>query len=345
MRFAAEPARAHERPGRTAILLVNLGTPDAPTPGAVRRYLAEFLSDPRVVEIPPALWWPILHGVILRVRPAKSAAKYASIWTNEGSPLLVWTRKQATRLLGSLGERGHAVLVQPAMRYGQPSIASALDVLKAQGATRILVLPLYPQYAAAAAGSVFDAAMAWARAARRVPALRFVAEFHSHPGYIESLAQRVFEQWRINGRGERLVLSFHGIPRRSVDLGDPYQSECLETARLLGERLGVQDPYLVVSFQSRFGKARWLEPYTEPTLRKLAAQGVRRVDVMCPGFVADCLETLEEINVEARAAFLRAGGEGFEYVECLNDSSPWIRALADLAIQHLQGWDTLSGSR
>ena len=343
MRFAAEPALRHDQAARTAVLLVNLGTPDAPTPAAVRRYLAEFLADPRVVEIPRVLWWPLLHGVILRVRPARSAAKYASIWTTEGSPLLAWTRKQALRLLGSLGERGHAVLVQPAMRYGQPSIASALDALKAQGATRILVLPLYPQYAAASTASVFDAAMAWAAKVRRVPALRFVADFHDQRGYIEALAQQVIEHWRVNGRGERLVLSFHGIPRRSDDLGDPYRGQCLETARLLGERLSMPTAELVVGFQSRFGRASWLEPYTEPTLRNLAAQGVGHVDVMCPGFVADCLETLEEINVEARAAFLGAGGKRFEYIDCLNDSSAWIRALADLAIDQLQGWEARDG--
>jgi ferrochelatase len=343
MRFAAEPAQRHDQAARTAVLLVNLGTPDAPTPAAVRRYLAEFLADPRVVEIPRVLWWPLLHGVILRVRPARSAAKYASIWTTEGSPLLAWTRKQALRLLGTLGERGHPLLVQPAMRYGQPSIGSALDALKAQGATRILVLPLYPQYAAASTASAFDAVMAWAAKVRRVPALRFVADFHDHRGYIEALAQRVIEHWRVNGRGERLVLSFHGIPRRSDELGDPYRIQCLETARLLGARLSMPTAELVVAFQSRFGRARWLEPYTEPTLRKLAAQGVGHVDVMCPGFVADCLETLEEINVEVRAAFLAAGGKRFEYIDCLNDSSAWIRALADLAIDHLQGWEARGG--
>jgi protoporphyrin/coproporphyrin ferrochelatase len=341
MRFAAEPARAQELAERTAVLLVNLGTPDAPTSSAVRRYLAEFLSDPRVVEIPPVVWRPILYGVILRIRPAKSAAKYASVWTDEGSPLLTWTRKQAARLLGSLGERGHALLVQAAMRYGQPPISRTLDALKAQGATRVLILPLYPQYSGATTGSTFDAVAAWTRGTRRVPDLRFVADFHDHPGYIEALAQRVIDHWRVNGQGERLVLSFHGLPRRTVDLGDPYQRQCLETARLLGARLGIQAPQLVVSFQSRFGKARWLEPYTEPTLRELAAQGVRRVDVMCPGFVADCLETLEEINIEARAAFIDAGGESFHYIDCLNDSTPWIRALVDIALDQLRGWDTL----
>lgn len=340
MRFAAEPAHAHDRPERTAILLVNLGTPAAPTPKAVRRYLAEFLSDPRVVEIPRALWWPILHGLVLRTRPAKSAAKYARIWSDEGSPLLVWTRKQAVRLLGSLGERGHAVLVLHAMRYGQPSIAGALDALKEQGATRILVLPMYPQYAAATTGSTVDAVHAWARRARHVPELRMVHQFHDDAGMIAALAARVQQHWMREGRGRMLVMSFHGLPARSLTLGDPYHCQCLKTARLLAERLGLPQQEYQVTFQSRFGRARWLEPYTDATLRKLARQGHERVDVICPGFAADCLETLEEIGIEGRNSFLAAGGQALHLIPCLNDSPAWIDALAQLAIRHLQGWPT-----
>jgi ferrochelatase len=340
MRFRAEPPFRHGCGSASAVLLVNLGTPSAPTAGGLRRYLAEFLADPRVVEIPRLLWWPLLHGVVLRTRPRRSAAKYASIWSPQGSPLAVHTERQAQLLRGHLGERGHRVEVAHAMRYGEPSIASVLDALRAQRVDRVLVLPLYPQYAAATTASTFDAVARWAARARRVPEMRFVADFHDHAGYVEALAQRVMEHWRHNGRGERLVLSFHGLPRRSLDLGDPYHCHCLKTARLLAERLSVPREQVIVAFQSRFGKARWLEPYTEPTLRALAAQGVRRVDVMCPGFVADCLETLEEINVEGRAAFLAADGQAFEYIECLNDSAPWIRALADIAERHLQGWDT-----
>ena len=340
MRFAAEPTHAHDRAERTGILLVNLGTPDAPTAQAVRRYLAEFLSDPRVVEIPRALWWTILHGVVLRTRPAKSAAKYAAIWSNEGSPLLVWTRKQAVRLLGSLGERGHAVLVQHAMRYGQPSIAAGLDKLKEQGATRILVLPLYPQYAAATTGSTIDAVQAWTRRTRSVPELRVVNQFHDDAGAIDALAARVQEHWMREGRGRMLVMSFHGLPARTLTLGDPYHCQCLKTGRLLAERLGLTAQEHQVTFQSRFGRARWLEPYTDATLRKLVQQGHERVDVICPGFVADCLETLEEIGIEARNAFLAAGGKQFHLIACLNDSPAWIDALAKLALRHLQGWPT-----
>ena len=343
MTFQPEPTLPHGTPARTAVLLVNLGTPDAPTPAALRRYLREFLSDPRVVEIPRALWWLILHGIILRLRPAKSAAKYASVWTPEGSPLAAWTAKQAKLLQGYLGERGHpppALLVRHAMRYGNPSVASVLDELKAANATRILVLPLYPQYAAATTASVNDAVMAWMRRQRRQPELRFVNHYHDDAGYIEALVQRVRTHWMSHGRGERLVLSFHGVPERSLHLGDPYHCECHATARLLGERLGLPKGELLVTFQSRFGKAKWLTPYTGPTLVALATQGVKRVDVMCPGFAADCLETLEEIDQEARAAFLAAGGQAFEYIACLNDQHEWIAALAAIAMRHMQGWSS-----
>jgi len=342
MRFRPEPALPHGTPERTAVLLVNLGTPDEPTAPALRRYLREFLSDPRVVEIPRILWWPLLHGVILNTRPAKSAAKYASIWTPEGSPLAHWTAKQTTLLQGYLGERGlrpPELLVRHAMRYGQPSIASVLDELKAANATRILVLPLYPQYAAATTASIVDEVMAWQRAQRRQPELRFVNHYHDDAAYIGALAARVREHWLKEGRGDKLVLSFHGLPARSLALGDPYHCECHKTARLLAERLGLAKDEWLVTFQSRFGKARWLEPYTEPTLVALARQGTTRVDVMCPGFAADCLETLEEIAQEARDAFLGAGGRGFAYIPALNDQHEWIAALAALAMRHLQGWD------
>ena len=340
MTFATEPPYRHGTPEQTAVLLVNLGTPDAPTPAALRRYLAQFLGDPRVVEIPRALWWLILHGVILRVRPAKSAKKYESIWMPEGSPLQVWSQKQATLLRGYLGERGHPVPVRHAMRYGNPSVASVLDELKAAGATRILLLPMYPQYSGPTTASAWDAVGAWSAQVRSVPEFRFVNRYHDDPGYIEALAQRVLAHWQTNGRGERLVLSFHGVPKRTLLLGDPYHCECLKTARLLGERLSLGKDQLVVTFQSRFGKAEWLQPYTEPTLIELAKQGVTSVDVMCPGFTADCLETLEEIDQEARDAFLEAGGKAFQYIPCLNDSHPWIAALAEIAIRHMQGWPT-----
>ena len=340
MNFAPEPAFAHGKAARTAVLICNLGTPDEASPAAVRRYLAEFLSDPRVVEIPRLLWWPLLHGVILRTRPARSARKYASVWLPEGSPLKVWTEKQAVLLAGYLGQRGHPVLVRHAMRYGQPSIAGALDALKAEGVDRVLVLPLYPQYAAATTASTSDAVAAWTRQGRNVPELRFVKHFHDDPGYIGALARKVSDHWMTHGRPDRLVLSFHGLPQRSLALGDPYHCECLKTGRLLTEQLKLREENVVVTFQSRFGKAEWLKPYTEATLVELAKKGVGRVDVMCPGFVADCLETLEEIDQEVRAAFIAAGGKEFGYIPCLNDQHEWIAALAAVAIRHMGGWPT-----
>ena len=341
MSFRPEPAHRHGQPARTAVLLVNLGTPDEPTAPALRRYLAEFLSDPRVVEIPRLAWLPILHGIILRVRPAKSAAKYRSIWMPEGSPLAVWTARQAQALQQLMDARGHHVLVRQAMRYGQPSIASVLDELRAAGATRVLVLPMYPQYAAATTGSVADSVHRWALQARWVPELRSVGQYHDDPGYIDALAATLRRHWAQHEPGERLVLSFHGVPERSLHLGDPYHCQCHVTARLLRERLGLPAERVLVTFQSRFGKAKWLEPYTEPTVRELATQGVKRIDVLCPGFAADCLETLEEIGQEVRDAFTECGGEDFHYVPCLNAEPEWIDALATLAERHLQGWDTL----
>lgn len=327
-------------PARTALLLVNLGTPSAPTTAATRRYLAEFLADPRVVEIPRLVWLPLLHGVILRTRPRRSAAKYASIWQPEGSPLAVWTARQAEAVGAALRERGHDLLVAHAMRYGEPALPAVLDELVRAGATRVLVLPLYPQYSAATTASAFDKVMQWAAATRRVPALRFVDAFHDDAGYIEALAASLEAHWRAHGRAERLLLSFHGMPARTLALGDPYFCHCRKTARLLAERLQLPDGQMQVTFQSRFGRARWLEPYTEPTLRQLAAAGVKSVDVMCPGFTADCLETLEEIAVEAKDAFIESGGRDFRYVPCLNDAPRFITALADLAVAQLQGWPT-----
>lgn len=341
MRFRPEPPVSPGQCDRVGVLLCNLGTPDEPTAPALRRYLGEFLADPRVVEIPRLAWWPILNGVILRTRPAKAAAKYASIWMPEGSPLRVWTQRQALLLRGYLGERGHArVVVRHAMRYGTPSIADELDALKAEGATRVLILPLYPQYSCTTTASLYDAVGTWSARVRRLPELRMVASYHDHPGYIGALAHRIAGHWMSHGRPDRLLMSFHGVPQRTQTLGDPYQAECLRTARLLASQLSLRDDEFVVTFQSRFGKAQWLQPYTEPTLRELARAGVGRVDVVCPGFTSDCLETLEEIAMEGRDTFLEAGGREYTYIPCLNDQHPWIAALAAIAEQHLAGWPT-----
>ena len=342
-RFAPEPLLSPDQSERTAVLLCNLGTPDAPTPRAVRRYLAQFLADDRVVELPKLAWLPILHGIILRTRPKESAAKYATIWGAggaTGSPLSHWTQCQAGLLQEALAQifGSRAVLVVPAMRYGNPSIAMQLNALKTQRATRILILPLYPQYSGTTTASVCDAVYAWARTQRHIPELRFVQRYHDDVCYIEALAQSVERHWQQNGRAERLVMSFHGVPERTRHLGDPYSHECQTTARLLAQRLQLVADQYAVTFQSRFGKAKWLEPYTEPSLIAMARSGIRSVDVMCPGFTSDCIETLEEIHQEARAAFLNAGGGDFRFIACLNDDAAWINALSNIAQQHLQGW-------
>ncbi len=340
-RFAPEPKRPAGQPERTGVLLCNLGTPDAPTPSAVRRYLAQFLADDRVVEIPKLAWWPILHGIILRTRPKAAAAKYATVWDQggaTGSPLLYFTERQASLLRSSLQASGSDVLVAYAMRYGNPSIPAQLDALKAQGATRILIVPLYPQYSGTTTASVCDAVYDWARTQRHIPELRFVQRYHDHPGYIEALAQTVEQHWQQHGRAQKLFLSFHGVPERTNELGDPYRDECYATGRLLAQRLGLREEQYVLTFQSRFGNAKWLEPYTEPTLVELAKQGLESVDIMCPGFTSDCIETLEEINQEAREAFEHAGGKDYRFISCLNDHPTWIGALHEIAQQHLQGW-------
>ena len=338
--FHTEPPFSHGQAPVTGILLCNLGTPDAPTAAAVRRYLREFLSDPRVVEIPRAIWLPLLHGIILPLRSGKSAAKYATIWTPEGSPLKVYTERQAALLQEQMSARGHRVVVRYAMRYGNPSMASQLDALKDAGATRILVLSAYPQYSATTTASVIDAVNTWVTRTRLVPELRFVNRYHDDAGYIEALARRVETHWREHGKPDHLLMSFHGVPERTLMRGDPYHCECHKTGRLLATRLGLAKTDYTVSFQSRFGKAKWLEPYTEPTLQALAERGVGRVDVVCPGFTSDCLETIEEIGMEGKEAFLMAGGREYHAIACLNDQPAWITALADIAQQHMGGWPT-----
>jgi ferrochelatase len=338
-RYWTEPAHTHGSPARIGVLLVNLGTPAAPTAQAVRPYLKQFLSDPRVVEIPRLVWWPILNGIILNTRPAKSAAKYASIWMEEGSPLKVHTERQASLLAGYLTQAGHPELkVGWAMRYGAPSIPDSLNALRAQGCTRILVIPAYPQYASSTTASVMDEVARSMQHWRNLPEIRYIRNFHDDPGYIAALAGSVREHWAQHGQADKLLMSFHGVPRRTLELGDPYHCECYKTARLVGEALALPPERLMVTFQSRFGKAEWLQPYTQPTLEALAAGGLGRVDVMCPGFTADCLETLEEISMECREAFLEHGGKEFHYIPCLNERHDWIAALTALCRQHLGHW-------
>lgn len=332
-------AYSHGSAPKTAILLVNLGTPDAPTASALRRYLGEFLSDPRVVEIPKPVWWLILNGIILPIRSSKSAAKYASVWTERGSPLQSGTADLTQAVAAELARLGHHVQVRYAMRYGNPSVASVLDEMAKQNVTRILLVPLYPQYCAATTASTLDAVTAWMRRSRRMPELRVLNHFHDEPLYIEALARKIEAHWQQQGRPDKFVMSFHGMPARTLKLGDPYHCECHKTGRLLAERLGLAAADYAVTFQSRFGKQEWLQPYTEPTLRQLAKEGVARVDVTCPGFSVDCLETLEEIAMEGKEAFLSSGGKVFHYIDCLNAEAHWAQGFSRLLTSHLQGWN------
>ncbi len=321
------------------MLLVNLGTPDAPTPAAVRRYLRQFLSDPRVIELPGLLWWPILHGIVLNTRPAASAKRYARIWTAEGSPLRIHTERQAQLLAADLArDTGTAPRVAHAMRYGEPSVPGVLAQLRAEGCERILILPLYPQYAASTTGSTFDDVARSLQQMRNLPETRLVKHFHDHPAYIGAVAALVRDYWMLHGQPDRLVMSFHGLPRISLTRGDPYHCECQKTARLVADALQLEESRWQISFQSRLGRLEWLKPYTASVLGDLGRQGLRRVDVVCPGFVADCLETLEEIAIEGRETFLSAGGNEFHALPCLNENEVWIRALADIVQEHLAGW-------
>lgn len=340
MTYTTEPSYTHGTPEQTAVLLINLGTPDAPTAEAVRPYLKEFLSDPRVVEIPRLLWWLILNGIILNVRPKKSAAKYASVWMHEGSPLKVYTEQQTRLIQQHLQTRtdGAPLVVEYAMRYGNPSVSSVLKKLKAQNCQRILLLPLYPQYAASSSATAFDAVYKELLTTRNMPALRSVKHFHDDAGYIRASAQNIRDYWAQHGRPDKLVMSFHGVPQYTLEKGDPYHCECLKSGRLIAEALGLSQEQYIVSFQSRFGKAEWIKPYTTATLAELGKQGVKRVDVVCPGFVADCLETLEEIAQEGKEDFLHAGGSEYHYIPCLNTRADWIQALGDLLLENLQGW-------
>lgn len=339
--YRGTPDFPHGRSDLTGVLLVNLGTPDAPTPAAVRRYLAEFLWDPRVVEEPRLLWWLVLHGVILRLRPRRSALAYTRIWTSEGSPLIVHTRRLAAAVAHELDASGKRPLaVRMAMRYGQPSIAGAMRDLQAHGLRRLLVVPLYPQYSATTTASVMDAVAAELARWRFVPELRFVQDYWADPAWVEAVAQSIRAR-RAAGDDTHLLFSFHGIPTRYFRAGDPYYCQCQGSARAIAARLGLAPERWSVAFQSRVGREPWLEPATDATLAAMPGRGIKQVQVVCPGFAVDCLETLEEIEIENRERFLHAGGERFDYVPALNESAAHATQLAALVRRHAQGWDAL----
>lgn len=326
----------HDAPLKTGVLITNLGTPDAPDKASVRRYLKEFLWDPRVVETPRPIWWLILNAIILNTRPARSAEAYAKVWTEQGSPLLDISRRQVKAVEQAF--ENDQLVFELGMRYGNPSIASALQKLQQAGIQRLLVLPLYPQYSATTTASTFDAVSAELKRWRWMPELRMITHYHDHPAYINALADSVRAYQKEHGQADRLLYSFHGIPQDYFHKGDPYHCECHKTARLITEALNLNSSEAQLSFQSRLGPKQWLRPYTDETLKSLPEQGVKHVQVLCPGFSADCLETLEEVAMENRDYFLESGGERYEYIPCLNDSPGHTAFLKTLIEQHLQGW-------
>ncbi len=337
--FHSSPEYEHGNPESLGVLLVNVGTPDEPTSAAVRRYLRQFLWDPRVVELPRPLWWLMLHGVVLRIRPARSARAYRKIWTEHGSPLLQHSKDIAAALQNQLSARvAGGVHVRLGMSYGKPSIDGALDKLYADGARRIILLPLYPQYSGTTTGSVFDAVTSALSRRRWVPELRTINQYHDAPGYIAALALSIRDHWDRNGRGEKLLFSFHGLPQVNLERGDPYHCQCCKTARLIAASLELGDDDWVVSFQSRVGRAEWLRPYTDETIADLGRNQCGRIDVVCPGFAADCLETLEVIEIRYADLFREAGCAELDYIPALNARDDHIAFLSRLITKHAGGW-------
>ncbi len=337
--YDKEPDFKHGDQLKVGILLANLGTPEAPTAKALRPYLAQFLMDRRIVEIPRFIWCWILYCIILVIRPKKSAEKYASVWSKDGSPLMGNAQKQTKLLQGFLSMRIKSPFaVELGMSYGNPSMKSAIEKLKAQHCDKILVFPLYPQYAASSTASALDAVWRTLLKMRNVPAIRTIRNYHDHPAFIQALASSITAFWAINGKPEKLVMSFHGVPKVHLTKGDPYHCQCHKTGRLLAEALGLNKEQYLIAFQSRFGKQEWLKPYLASTLEELGKQKLKRIDVVCPGFSSDCLETLEEIAIEGKHIFQQAGGGDYHYISALNDNESWINAMCDIALENLQGW-------
>lgn len=339
MRYINTPDFDHKQADKIGILLTNLGTPDEPTPKALKRYLKQFLSDPRVVEVPRLLWWFILNGVILQLRPRRSAKAYKTVFTEQGSPLLFHTQAQRDAVAARLQhEIGADLVVEFAMRYGNPGFDTVLDNMFQQGVRKILLLPLYPQYSASTSASSFDALAQHFMRRRWLPDLRFVSHYPDYSPYIQAAADKIRRHWQQHGQADKLILSYHGLPKRYLLNGDPYHCECHKTSRLIAEQLGLDKQQYMTTFQSRFGREEWLKPYTDHTLKSLPAQGVKSVQVFCPGFAADCLETIEEIAQENKDYFLNAGGTRYEYISALNAEPQHINALCQLIKDNLQGW-------
>ena len=338
-KYQSTPDYEHGSPDFTGVLLVNLGTPDAPTSSAVRRFLKPFLSDPRVVEYPRLLWWLILNGIILRIRPSRSAKAYREIWTDEGSPLMLYSQALADGVCARLEQDApDTYRVELAMTYGEPSVSAAIDKLQASGARRLVVLPLYPQYSGTTTASVFDSVSTKLQSMRWIPEMRFINQYHDEPGYIGALAASIREHWEQNGKSEHLLFSFHGVPQYTLTGGDPYHCQCQKTGRLVAETLGLDAKDWTLSFQSRVGREEWLRPYTDETVAELGKQGVKSLDVACPGFSTDCLETLEEIAMQNAEFFEEAGGESLHYIPALNARDDHIALLGSLIERHTSGW-------
>tara|TARA_R110002110_G_scaffold415748_1_gene654811 strand:- start:39311 stop:40333 length:1023 start_codon:yes stop_codon:yes gene_type:complete len=339
MKYTGTENFDHEQQPKVGLLVTNLGTPAAPRTKELRTYLKQFLADPRVVEVPRLIWWFILHGVILNIRPRRSAAAYRTVWTEQGSPLMFNTRAQADALQQKMQQQYEGkVMVEFAMRYGEPSIADTVQRMLDKGVRKLLVLPLYPQYSGATTASTFDDLAADFTQRRWLPDLRFITHYHDHPAYIQAVADSIRNYRTEHGSAQKLLFSYHGEPQSYLDKGDPYHCECLKTSRLVAEALGLDKDDYLTTFQSRFGRQEWLKPYTDETLKTLAANGTSSVQVVCPGFSADCLETLEEIGVENRDYFMEAGGETYQYIPCLNSDPAHIEALASIATENLTGW-------
>ncbi len=340
MKYKGNPDYKHETPACTGVLITNLGTPDAPTPAALRKYLGEFLADPRVIETPKIIWWFVLHCIILRIRPRRSAEAYEKVWTENGSPLLDISIKQTNKIQSEISKHiDGPIKVELAMRYGNPSIESGLEKLRAANAKRILIFPLYPQYSAATTASTFDAVSDVLKKWRWIPEIRMINHYHDNPDYITALANSINAYWQTHAKPEKLLFSFHGLPKDYFLAGDPYHCECHKTARLVAEKLELPEDEWQLTFQSRFGPREWLQPYTDITLEELAANGTKSVQIICPGFSADCLETIEEIDMQNRDFFIEAGGEEFSYIPALNDSDEHIDVICKLIQTHCQGWD------
>ncbi|CAI8238857.1 MAG: Ferrochelatase [Marinobacterium sp. xm-d-530] len=339
MKYKGFPKFSHSQKDKIGILVTNLGTPDAPTPKALKRYLKEFLWDPRVVEVPRPIWWMVLNFIILNIRPKRSAEAYSTVWTDEGSPLLTHTKNQAEAIRNHFESLyGDRVVVDFAMRYGNPSIESVLDSMQEAGVRKLVVLPLYPQYSASTTASTFDAVASDFQKRRLIPDFRFIQQYADEPAYIEAVADKIDAHWAEHGRADKLIFSYHGVPKRYLLNGDPYHCQCHKTTRLIANRLGLKEGEYMTCFQSRFGREEWLKPYTDETLKSLPSQGVKSVQVVCPGFSSDCLETIEEIGEENREYFEEAGGERYEYIEALNSDPSHISMLCGLIDREMQGW-------